>query len=89
VRLEKAHYYVMHYSLDLHAGARDSWLTVLHPEAGTRHYFHRLRLYSSPEIRDVLEAAGFQLEEVLGDFTDPLTRSDMSSRRLQYIARAV
>ncbi|MEV4754297.1 methyltransferase domain-containing protein [Micromonospora sp. NPDC049559] len=83
------HYYLMHYGLDLHAGARDSWLTVFHPEAGLRDYFHRLRLYTTAELRQVLREAGFALDLVLGDFSDPLTRGDLTSRRLQYVAHAV
>ncbi|MGQ4374761.1 class I SAM-dependent methyltransferase [Streptomyces sp. SAS_267] len=83
------HYYLMHYSLDLHAGVRDGWLTVWNPGGEVRNYFHRLRLYTSTEMRQILEASGFEIEAVVGDFTNPLTRSDTSSRRLQYIARAV
>ncbi|MFB6636008.1 class I SAM-dependent methyltransferase [Streptomyces chartreusis] len=83
------HYYLMHYSLDLHAGARDGWLTVWNPGGEPRNYFHRLRLYTTTEMREVLHVAGFELETVVGDFSNALTRGDKTSRRLQYIARAV
>ncbi|MEU5385865.1 class I SAM-dependent methyltransferase [Kitasatospora cineracea] len=83
------HYYLMHYSLDLHEGVRNSWLTVWNPGGEARNYFHRLRLYTSSEMRQLLTAAGFETETILGDLTTPLTKGDMTSRRLQYIARAV
>lgn len=83
------HYYLMHYNLDLHSGVRNSWLTVWNPGGQQRNYFHQVRLYTSTEMRDLLHASGFELESVLGDFSNSLTKADLSSRRLQYIARAI
>lgn len=83
------HYYLMHYNLDLHAGVRNSWLTVWNPGGTTRNYFHQVRLYTTTEMRSLLHASGFELESVLGDFSNSLTKTDISSRRLQYVARAV
>ncbi|MFF9378226.1 class I SAM-dependent methyltransferase [Streptomyces griseoluteus] len=83
------HYYLMHYSLDLDSGTRDGWLNVFNPGGSMRSYFNRFRLYTTAEMRQLLHTAGFEVEAVIGDFTSVLTRGDTTSRRLQYIARAI
>jgi SAM-dependent methyltransferase len=83
------YHYLMHYDFDFETGYRDSWLRVISPDLTIRSYFHRVRIYTTAELKRMLANAGFRLLDVLGDFTRSVTNFDLESRRLQYVAAAV
>lgn len=83
------HHYLMHYEFDFETGYRDCWLRVLAPDLTSRSYYHRVRMYTTVELKAMLTAAGFRLLDVLGDFANSVTNFDRSSRRLQFVAEAL
>ncbi|MEZ2122606.1 iron-sulfur cluster assembly scaffold protein [Corynebacterium sp. CCM 9203] len=82
------YHYMMHFNFDFETGYKDCWLRLFDPAGQMKTYFHRVRLYTTTELKRMLADADMELVSVLGDFESAVSNFDRESRRLQYVARA-